>query len=91
MYKRQILELVQDELKQYKGYIKLKVIADKQEYKFYYSLEGMYFKLFTSLEGSYLKSNGYTGAHLGLYATANGKENQDFASFDYVNYLTKKK
>ena len=87
----EILKLVQDELKQYKGYIKLKVIADKQEYKFYYSLEGMYFKLFTSLEGSYLKSNGYTGAHLGLYATGNGKENQDFASFDYVNYLTKKK
>ena len=51
----------------------------------------MDFKLFASLEGSYLKSNGYTGAHLGLYATGNGKNNQDFASFDYVNYLIKKK
>jgi alpha-N-arabinofuranosidase len=84
-------ELIQDELKQYKGQIKLKVIADKEEYKFYYSLKGIDFKLFTSLEGSYLKSNGYTGAHLGLYATGNGKNNQDFASFDYVNYLIKKK
>ena len=87
----EILELIKDELKQYKGHIKLKVIADKEHYKFYYSLKGIDFKLFASLEGSYLKSNGYTGAHLGLYATGNGKNNQDFASFDYVNYLIKKK
>ena len=87
----EILELIQDELKQYRGYIRLKVMADKEEYKFYYSLKGMYFKFLTSLDGSYLKSNGYTGAHLGLYATGNGKKNEDIASFDYVNYLTKKK
>ena len=87
----EILELIKDELRQYKGNIKFKVIADKDVYKLYYSLKGMDFKLFTSLEGSYLKSNGYTGAHLGLYATGNGKNNQDLASFDYVNYLIKKK
>ena len=87
----EILELIKDELGQYKGNIKFKVIADKDVYKLYYSLKGMHFKLFTSLKGSYLKSNGYTGAHLGLYATGNGKYNQDFASFDYVNYLIKKK
>ena len=78
-------------MREYKGNIKLKVIADKDVYKLYYSLKGMHFKLFASLEGSYLKSNGYTGAHLGLYATGNGNNNQDFASFDYVNYLIKKK
>ena len=87
----EILELIKDELRQYRGNIKFKVIADKDVYKLYYSLKGMDFKLFASLEGSYLKSNGYTGAHLGLYATGNGKNNQDFASFDYVNYLIKKK
>ena len=87
----EILELIKDELRQYRGNIKFKVIADKDVYKLYYSLKGMDFRLFTSLEGSYLKSNGYTGAHLGLYATGNGKNNQDFASFDYVNYLIKKK
>ena len=89
--KGKILESITDELKHYKGHIKLKVIADKDVYKLYYSLKGMHFKLFASLEGAFLKSNGYTGAHLGLYATGNGKNNQDFASFDYVNYLTKKK
>ena len=49
------------------------------------------FNLFTSLDGSSLKSNGYTGAHLGLYATSNGEKTKDSASFEYVNYLTKKK
>jgi len=87
----EILELIKDELRLYKGNIKFKVIADKDVYKLYYSLKGMHFKLFAKLEGPYLKSNGYTGAHLGLYATGNGNNNQDFASFDYVNYLIKKK
>ena len=87
----EILESIKEQLKQYKGYIKFKVIAYKDEYKLFYSLKGIHFNLFTSLEGPYLKSNGYTGAYLGLYATGNGKKNQDVASFDYVNYLTKKK
>ena len=87
----EILELIKDELRLYKGNIKFKVIADKDVYKLYYSTKEMHFNLFTILEGSLLKSNGYTGAHLGVYATGNGKKNQDFASFDYVNYLTKKK
>ena len=87
----EILELIKDELKQYKGNMKFKVIAEKDIYKLYYSSKGMNFNLFTTFEGSLLKSNGYTGAHLGLYATGNGKKNQDVASFDYVSYLTKKK
>jgi len=67
------------------------VIADKDTYKLYYSTTGTHFNLFANLDGSALKSNGYTGAHLGLYATSNGKETKDSASFDYVNYLIKKK
>ena len=87
----EILELIKDELKQYKGNTKFKVIAEKDIYKLYYSSKGMNFNLFTTFEGSLLKSNGYTGAHLGLYATGNGKKNQDVASFNFVNYLSKKK
>ena len=49
------------------------------------------FNLFATLDGSSLKSNGYTGAHLGLYATSNGRKTKDSASFEYVNYLIKKK
>ena len=89
--KGEILEIIKKELKQYQGNIKFKVIAEKNLYKLYYSTKEMHFNLFTTFEGSLLKSNGYTGAHLGVYATGNGKKNQDYASFDYVNYLTKKK
>ena len=79
------------QLKKYSNNIKFKVIADKNIFKLYYSLNEMNFNLFTTLDGSYLKSKGYTGAHLGLYATGNGNKTNDIASFDYVNYLTKKK
>ena len=78
-------------LEQFKGQIKFKVIADKEAYKLYFSTKGTHFNLFANLDGSSLKSNGYTGAHLGLYATSNGKKTKDSASFEYVNYLTKKK
>ena len=67
------------------------MIADKDDYKLYFSTQGTYFNLFATLDGSSLKSNGYTGVHLGLYATSNGKETKDSASFEYVNYLIKKK
>ncbi len=78
-------------LEQFKGQIKFKVIADKEAYKLYFSTKGTHFNLFANLDGSSLKSNGYTGAHLGLYATSNGKKTKDSASFEYVNYLIKKK
>ena len=77
--------------KEYKGYVKFKVIADKDIIKLYYATKGMDFNLFTTFEGTLLKSKGYTGAHLGLYATGNGKKNNDIASFDYINYRVKKK
>ena len=89
--KGEILTSLKQELKQYKGNIKFKVIAEKDLYKLHYSTKGIHSNLFTTLQGPFLKSNGYTGAHLGIYATGNGKKNQDVASFDYVNYLTKKK
>ena len=80
-----------EHLEQFKDQIKFKVIANKEVYKLYFSTQGTYFSLFAALDGSSLKSNGYTGVHLGLYATSNGKETKDSASFDYVNYLIKKK
>ena len=87
----ELISTLKEHFGQYKGHIRLKVIADKDTYKLYYSTTGTHFNLFANLDGSALKSNGYTGAHLGLYATSNGKETKDSASFDYVNYLIKKK
>ncbi len=86
-----LLSTIKEHLLQFKGQIKFKVIADKDAYKLYFSTQGTYFNLFATLDGSSLKSNGYTGVHLGLYATSNGKETKDSASFEYVNYLIKKK
>ncbi len=87
----ELISTKKEQLEQFKGQIKFKVIADKEAYKLYFSTKGTYFNLFATLDGSSLKSNGYTGAHLGLYATSNGKKTKDSASFDYVNYLIKKK
>jgi len=87
----EIISIIKENLEQFRGQIKFKVIADKDAYKLYFSTKGISFNLFAILDGSSLKSNGYTGAHLGLYATSNGKETKDSASFDYVNYLIKKK
>ena len=87
----ELISTKKEHLEQFKGQIKFKVIADKEAYKLYFSTKGTYFNLFATLDGSSLKSNGYTGAHLGLYATSNGRKTKDSASFDYVNYLIKKK
>ena len=87
----ELISTKKEHLEQFKGQIKFKVIADKEAYKLYFSTKGTHFNLFTSLDGSSLKSNGYTGDHLGIYATSNGKKTKDSASFEYVNYLTKKK
>ncbi len=87
----ELISTKKEHLEQFKGQIKFKVIADKEAYKLYFSTKGIHFNLFVTLDGSSLKSNGYTGAHLGLYATSNGKKTKDSASFDYVNYLIKKK
>ncbi len=87
----ELISTKKEHLEQFKGQIKFKVIADKEAYKLYFSTKGTHFNLFATLDGSSLKSNGYTGAHLGLYATSNGKKTKDSASFDYVNYLIKKK
>ncbi len=87
----ELIPTKKEHLGQYNGNIKLKVIAHKDAYRLYYSTAGTHFNLFANLDGSLLKSNGYTGVHLGLYATSNGKLTKDSVSFEYVNYLIKKK
>ena len=87
----EIEEFLSEPIKQYNGQIEFRIIANEDSYKLYYKTSRKDFELFTILNGNLLISKGYTGAHLGLYATGNGKKTKDFASFDYVNYFTKKK
>jgi alpha-N-arabinofuranosidase len=79
------------EINNYKGQIEFKVTASKSKYELSYSLNGKEFIFVKSLDYSIIKSNGYTGAHLGVYASGNGQISNDYASFDYVNYLIKTK
>ena len=83
----ELISTKKEHLEQFKGQIKFKVIADKEAYKLYFSTKGTHFNLFTSLDGSFLKSNGYTGAHLGLYATSNGKKTKDSKIQDFQSLL----
>ena len=86
-----LITKVSEQLNEYNGTLKLKIICDEENYKLYYSVDEIIFNYFTTLNGDVIKSTGYTGAHLGIYATSNGKETSDSASFDFVNYLVKKK
>ena len=85
------VKVVKHQLNQYNGNIKFKIISNKDNYELYYSIKGTHFNYFTTFEGNLVVSNGYTGAHLGIYATSNGEETKDLASFDYVNFISKKK
>lgn len=87
----EIEEFLSEPIKQYNGQIEFRIVANEDSYKLYYKTSRKDFELFTIFDGDLVISKGYTGAHLGLYATGNGKKSKDFASFDYVNYFTKKK
>ena len=79
------------EINNYKGQIEFKVTGSKSKYELSYLVNGKEFIFVKSLDYSIIKSNGYTGAHLGVYASGNGQISNDYASFDYVNYLIKTK
>ena len=57
--------------------VQLKVESYNNNYRFYYALKNDDFQLLSETSGDLLLSNGYTGAHIGLYATGNGKESTD--------------
>ena len=86
-----LVKVVKHQLNKYNSNIKFKMISNKDNYELYYSIKGTHFNYFATFEGNLVVSNGYTGAHLGIYATSNGEETKDLASFDYVNFISKKK
>ena len=69
--------------KKYKNYIELKVILKENKYHFYYRYQSNdLWEIFDTAASNLLLSEGYTGSHIGLYATSNGKKSINFASFD---------
>ena len=71
--------------------VHLKVESCNNNYRFYYALKNDDFQLLSETSGDLLLSNGYTGAHIGLYATSNGKESTGYADFDMVEYYSVKR
>ena len=84
-----IISVYEQEIVDYKGKIKLKISSEEGEYKFLYSTRGFRYRLFTKIKNDIVKSVGYTGAHIGLYATSNGDKSNDYADFDYIDYTSK--
>ena len=66
--------------------IKLKVESFNNIYNFYYATENQKFQFFAETPADHVLSNGYTGAHIGLYATSNGQISIGYADFDKVKY-----
>ena len=84
-----IISIFEQEIADYKGKIKLKISSEEDEYKFFYSTRGFRYHLFSKIKNDIVKSEGYTGAHIGLYATSNGDKSNDYADFDYIDYTSK--
>ena len=67
----------------FKNYLELKVIAKDNTYKYYFRYQSNdLWELFETTNSDILLSEGYTGTHLGLYATSNGTKSINFAAFD---------
>ena len=71
--------------------IQLKVESYQNNYRFYYAQKNDDFQLFAETPADYLLSHGYTGAHIGLYATSNGQISTGYVDFDRVEYKSVKK
>ncbi len=74
-------------LEEYDQQIFLKVTSKDQSYFFHYKFKrDAPFSRFKETPSNLILSKGYTGAYLGLYATSNGQESNDYADFDWIDY-----
>ena len=68
----------------------LSIQGNETEYRFYYGYnEHEKIQIGNALEAKLLSSNvneGFTGAYIGMYATANGQNSENYADFDWFNY-----
>ena len=67
--------------------LELKIMANKDHYNYYYRLKSNDIWInFDQTSNDVLISRGYTGAHLGLYATCNGGKSVSSAGFELMTY-----
>ncbi|MEL6199174.1 MAG: glycoside hydrolase family 43 protein [Pseudomonadota bacterium] len=74
-------------LEGYAGDIILRVVSRDDRYAFSYTLGDAADPIpALGMDAGHILSKKYTGAHLGLYATGNGKDTGDLARFEWVRY-----
>jgi alpha-N-arabinofuranosidase len=84
---KEVTELARQPLNNYTGEIIFRVTSDNSRYTYDYSLDhGGSWKTLTSSAADLILSQKYTGANLGLYASANGQRSTDVARFDWIKY-----
>ncbi len=67
--------------------LELKITANTEHYNYYYRLKSNDLWInFDQTSNDVLISRGYTGAHLGLYATCNGGKSVSSAAFELMTY-----
>ena len=67
--------------------LELKITANKEHYNYYYRLKSNDIWInFDQTSNDVLISRGYTGAHLGLYATCNGGKSVSSVAFELMTY-----
>jgi alpha-N-arabinofuranosidase len=81
----------QEKIKNYTGTITLSVISKENQYHYYYSIDNSEAVLFASTEAHHILSKGFTGAHLGVYATSNGNATTDYVDIEWANYQANKR
>ena len=82
-----VQQLQHAQVEGYEGSMLMRLVSKDGQYKFAYSLDGgENFVDFAKMASTHILSRGYTGANLGVYATSNGRETDEYADFDWVEY-----
>ena len=74
-------------LPDYKGKLILKITSNNGYYSYFYATDerSSFIKLWETPD-NILLGMGYTGAHMGVYATSNGVKSKAFADYDWIKY-----
>ena len=84
---RPVQEIERAAVDGYVGSILMRLVSKDGQYDFAYSLDGgSNYIIFARTAATHVLSKGYTGAHLGIYATSTGRETSEYADFDWVRY-----
>ena len=87
--KKKVQTIKAHKLNSYKGEIRFNLVSAIDTYTFSYATKGNRYNVLTTTPADLLLFSGFTGAHIGLYATSNGQDNNDFSDYDWINFIPK--